>query len=46
MENAEKQKSEERVETPNLKGTLLSVLLLGVFIIVSWFGVFALFLSR
>jgi len=30
----------------NLKGTLISVMLLGVFILVTWFGLYALFLSR
>ncbi|WP_099158317.1 cytochrome c oxidase subunit 2A [Virgibacillus ndiopensis] len=33
-------------EDPNLRGTLISVLLLGTFIAVSWFGVFAIFVSR
>jgi hypothetical protein len=35
-----------RTETNSLKGTLASVLLLGAFIVVSWFAVFGLFLSR
>ncbi|HLQ71792.1 MAG TPA: cytochrome c oxidase subunit 2A [Bacillota bacterium] len=30
----------------SLKGTLFSVMFLGGFIIISWFGVYALFLSR
>jgi hypothetical protein len=30
----------------NLKGTFIAVMLLGVFILVSWFGIYALFLSR
>lgn len=30
----------------SLKGTLFSVMFLGVFIIISWVGVYALFLSR
>lgn len=30
----------------NLKGTFISVMLLGVFILVTWFGLYALFLSR
>ncbi|WP_019121316.1 cytochrome c oxidase subunit 2A [Brevibacillus massiliensis] len=30
----------------SLKGTLASVLLVGAFIVVSWFGIFFLFLSR
>lgn len=33
-------------EDENLKGTLVSVLILGVFMVVSWFGVYGLFLSR
>ncbi|WP_249871826.1 cytochrome c oxidase subunit 2A [Oceanobacillus saliphilus] len=31
---------------PNLKGTFISVGVLGLIIIISWFGVFALFISR
>ncbi|MBP2078287.1 cytochrome c oxidase subunit 2A [Oceanobacillus polygoni] len=31
---------------PNLKGTLISVGVLGLFIIISWVAVFAIFLSR
>ncbi|MCF3941548.1 cytochrome c oxidase subunit 2A [Oceanobacillus alkalisoli] len=31
---------------PNLKGTLISVSVVGIFILVTWFGVFMLFLSR
>jgi len=30
----------------NLKGTFISVMLLGVFILGTWFGLYALFLSR
>lgn len=30
----------------SLKGTFIAVMLLGVFILVSWFGIYALFLSR
>ncbi|MFC5604139.1 cytochrome c oxidase subunit 2A [Sporosarcina koreensis] len=30
----------------NLKGTFISVMLLGIFILVTWFGLYALFLSR
>jgi hypothetical protein len=33
-------------ETEPLKGTFTSVLLLGTFIVVCWFGIFALFLNR
>ncbi|KAA0966837.1 cytochrome c oxidase subunit 2A [Sporosarcina sp. ANT_H38] len=32
--------------THNLKGTFIAVMLLGVVILVSWFGFYALFLSR
>lgn len=41
-------KKEENKEnkSPSLKGTLIAVILLGIFIIISWFGVYALFLSR
>jgi len=38
-------KSEDK-ETHSLKGTLIAVILLGIFIIISWFGIYALFLSR
>lgn len=34
------------VEEPALKGTFVSVLLLGLFIAVTWIGVFALFIVR
>ncbi|MFD2209096.1 cytochrome c oxidase subunit 2A [Virgibacillus halophilus] len=30
----------------NLKGTFISVMFVGIFIIISWVGAFALFLSR
>ncbi len=30
----------------SLKGTFIAVMLVGVFILVSWFGLYALFLSR
>ncbi|MET3292317.1 cytochrome c oxidase subunit 2A [Brevibacillus fluminis] len=33
-------------ETDSLKGTLVSVLLLGAFIVVTWLAVFYLFLER
>ncbi|WP_284140099.1 MULTISPECIES: cytochrome c oxidase subunit 2A [unclassified Virgibacillus] len=41
-----KMHSSDEQESPSLKGTLISVLLLGSFLIVSWFGVYALFISR
>ncbi|MFD1413822.1 cytochrome c oxidase subunit 2A [Oceanobacillus jeddahense] len=31
---------------PNLKGTFFSVITIGVIILISWFAVFLLFLSR
>ncbi|MBB6452259.1 hypothetical protein HNQ94_000704 [Salirhabdus euzebyi] len=31
---------------PNLKGTFIAVMGIGVIIVVSWFGVWSLFLSR
>lgn len=37
-------KSEE--SSIHFKGTFIAVMLLGVFILVSWFGIYALFLSR
>jgi hypothetical protein len=33
-------------QEPSLKGTFVSVLLLGGFIAISWIGVFALFIAR
>ncbi|WP_342508745.1 cytochrome c oxidase subunit 2A [Sporosarcina sp. FSL K6-2383] len=30
----------------SLKGTFISVMLVGIFILISWFGLYALFLSR
>lgn len=36
----------EEVEESSLKGTLISVIILGVFLLVSWFGVWWLFISR
>lgn len=38
--------SNEEESEVNLKGTLISVSILGLIIIVSWIGVWALFLSR
>jgi len=36
----------EEKEEVNLKGTLFSVSILGVFIIISWIGVWALYVAR
>ena len=47
MENREegiRQQTQPREE--NLKGTLASVLIVGAFILLSWFGIFGLFLQR
>ncbi|MGP4107154.1 cytochrome c oxidase subunit 2A [Virgibacillus sp. L01] len=33
-------------ESPNLKGTFILVMMLGLFILASWFGVYALFVIR
>ncbi|WP_425516858.1 cytochrome c oxidase subunit 2A [Sporosarcina aquimarina] len=33
-------------EDANLKGTLIMVMILGVIILVFWFGIYGLFLSR
>lgn len=39
-------KKDEKKESHSLKGTFISVMLLGIFLLVSWFGVYALFLVR
>lgn len=41
-----KQEKQTKTETDALKGTFTSVLILGAFIVVTWFAVFALFLNR
>ncbi|MEC5422510.1 cytochrome c oxidase subunit 2A [Virgibacillus sp. C22-A2] len=41
-----KPQTDTQKEEPNLKGTFISVMLIGLFIIVSWAGVFALFIGR
>ncbi|MBY7143527.1 cytochrome c oxidase subunit 2A [Virgibacillus sp. NKC19-3] len=45
LQEKEPQQSPKK-DTPNLKGTFISVMLVGVFILVSWFGVFLLFITR
>jgi hypothetical protein len=45
MENRQGTKHEPN-DNASLKGTLVSVMLLGGFLIVSWAGVFLLFLAR
>ncbi|HEX6593498.1 MAG TPA: cytochrome c oxidase subunit 2A [Bacillota bacterium] len=42
----QERKQPNNEEQPNLKGTLISVLILGTLIVVSWFGVYALFMMR
>lgn len=44
--NHENKKMLEKEATNDLKGTFISVMLLGGFIIITWIGVWALFLSR
>ncbi|SHF55556.1 cytochrome C oxidase subunit II [Ornithinibacillus halophilus] len=39
-------KDENKHEEPNLKGTFVSVMLLGAFLVLSWVGVFILFIGR
>ncbi|SDL90600.1 cytochrome c oxidase subunit 2A [Sediminibacillus halophilus] len=42
----ETEKEQAGKTEPKLNGTLLSVMLVGGFIILSWIGVYALYLSR
>lgn len=42
----EKKEKKEKKEEVDLRGTFFSVMLLGVFIIVSWAGVWSLYLYR
>ena len=42
-------KSEKHIKDPNeanLKGTFIFVMILGAFLVVSWVGIYILFLSR
>ncbi|WP_405101901.1 cytochrome c oxidase subunit 2A [Oceanobacillus sp. FSL H7-0719] len=41
-----KQLNTHQEKEPNLKGTLISVSILGIFLLVTWIGAFMLFLSR
>lgn len=41
-----KELDEEKTEEVSIKGTLASVMLLGGFLIISWFGVWILYLIR
>ncbi|WP_096270427.1 cytochrome c oxidase subunit 2A [Paucisalibacillus globulus] len=45
MRRQEDKKASEK-DKPDLKGTFVSVMLLGIFIIITWVGAFALFVSR
>ena len=44
--NSKQHQPNPHESTHSLKGTFIAVMLLGVFILVSWFGFYALFLSR
>ncbi|MED3738002.1 cytochrome c oxidase subunit 2A [Virgibacillus pantothenticus] len=44
--NEKKINEEQQSQEPNLKGTLISVLLLGLFIIVAWGSIFYIFIDR
>ncbi|SES79586.1 hypothetical protein SAMN05216389_102208 [Oceanobacillus limi] len=50
MSNLHEKKQETKVKTekesPSLKGTFISVMLLGLFLVLSWVGAFMLFISR
>lgn len=46
MESPKKKQQMETQDQSDLRGTLISVGILGVFIIVSWLGVWYLFISR
>lgn len=41
-----KMKSDTEKNEPDLKGTFISVMLIGVFLIVSWVGIYTLFMVR
>lgn len=50
MENQEKAETNREIgrhqEETSLKGTFVSVMLLGAFVLMSWVGVFILFIER
>ena len=46
MKNKQPQQQENNESSIHFKGTFIAVMLLGVFLVVSWFGIYALFLSR
>ncbi|MBO8155003.1 MAG: cytochrome c oxidase subunit 2A [Bacillaceae bacterium] len=39
-------KTSNSAHEPNLKGTMTAVMFVGAFLIISWFGVWGIFLSR
>lgn len=45
-QNNNKLNKEQQSQEPNLKGTLISVLLLGLFIIITWGSIFYIFIDR
>ncbi|MER2088903.1 MAG: cytochrome c oxidase subunit 2A [Sporosarcina sp.] len=45
-ENPKQHQPSLNESTHSLKGTFIAVMLLGIFILVAWFGFYALFLSR
>ncbi|MDV6377032.1 cytochrome c oxidase subunit 2A [Sporosarcina sp. GW1-11] len=46
MSKKEISSTKQTKEDVNLKGTLIMVMILGIIILVFWFGVYGLFLSR
>lgn len=46
MKEASKNKDREDAQETSLRGTFTSVLIIAVFMLVSWFSVFFLFLER
>lgn len=46
LKTNQKTKAKTKIKEPSLKGTLVSVFILGAFILLSWFGVYLLFLGR
>ncbi|MFD2045824.1 cytochrome c oxidase subunit 2A [Ornithinibacillus salinisoli] len=46
LQENKQQEATRKKENPSLKGTFISVMLLGAFLILTWVGAFTLFLSR
>lgn len=44
--NPQQQHAKNNDSTIHFKGTFIAVMLLGLFMVASWFGIYALFLSR